>query len=126
MATTRRVAMCLFLFVVSACAQDVGDIDRTQPNRTKKSDLDGEWFIAQTVTDVPTTQWWTFVGDTSVMERIRWRIEEDVLIAMRSYARIEGSEPTVDDDFDAYRLWVTLNFAYGNLRGAIRDDLFRH
>lgn len=88
-------AAAMFLF--GACAQDVGDIDRTQPNRIKKADLEGEWFIAQTVVDVPTTNWWTFVGDTSSMERIRWKVEENALVAYRSYARIDGSDAGEDD-----------------------------
>lgn len=87
-------AAAMFLF--GACAQDVGDIDRTQPNKLKKADLEGEWFITQTVVDVPTTNWWTFVGDTSSMERIRWKVEENALIAYRSYAKIDGGEQGED------------------------------
>ncbi|MEZ4458487.1 MAG: zinc-dependent metalloprotease [bacterium] len=88
-----KIALLLAATVMfGACAQEVGDIDRTQPNRTLKSDLDGEWFVAQTVVDVPTTNYWTFIGDTSAMERIRWKIEEDYVVAFRAYAKIEGSE----------------------------------
>ena len=45
-------ASALFL---GACAQQVGDIDRTQANALSKADFEGEWYIRQTVSDVPTT-----------------------------------------------------------------------
>jgi len=94
---SRILLLIAALFMFSACAQDVGDIDRTQPNRTRKADLEGEWFVTQTVVDVPTTNWWTFIGDTSTMERIRWQVEENYLVAFRSYARIQGSEANESD-----------------------------
>ena len=40
----------------AGCAQEVGDIDRTQPNRLAKKDLEGVWYFKQTVTDAPTAQ----------------------------------------------------------------------
>ena len=92
----KRLLIALVL-LLSACAQDVTDIDRTQPNRLKKTDLDGQWFVAQTVTETPTTAWYTFVGDTSSMERIRWDIEEEFLIAYRTYPKIAGSQEVTDD-----------------------------
>ena len=53
------------LSMVGACAQDVGDIDRTQPDLVKKSDLlEGEWYVRQTVADVPATSRTWFEGFT--------------------------------------------------------------
>ena len=38
----------------SGCAQEIGDIDRTEPNRVKKSDLtSGSWWMHQKVVEVP-------------------------------------------------------------------------
>jgi hypothetical protein len=95
-------ACSMMALVTSACAEDVGDIDRTQSNRLKKSDLAGEWFVAQTIVEAPTTTVFTFTGETSVTERIRWEVREDVLVAYRSYARLAGSDPDEEREGDAY------------------------
>src|SRR5690554_458915 len=63
------VLIALLVALAIGCAQDVGDIDRTSPNRTLKSDLLGDWYFAQTVTEVPSTSVFTFIGETSSMER---------------------------------------------------------
>ena len=113
---------------LSACAQQVEDIDRTQPNRLRKSELtSSEWFMAQTVTEVPTTSLFTFVGETSAMERIRWEVREDVLIAYRSYPRLSGSDPGeavegeeyVENPVAAYPIWshFDLQRAYNTATG---------
>ena len=94
----------LFTFIIS-CAQPVEDIDRTLGNLIKKEHLNGDWFMLQTVTDVPTTSWFTFIGETSRMERVQWVIQRDLLVAYRSYARIRGGDspttnPGVDNELD--------------------------
>lgn len=82
-------------FTLSACAQDVPDLDRTQPNRLAKAELLGsDWYVAQTVTHVPTTDFFSFIGETGMLERVRWDIQEDYLIAYRAYPRIEGADPS--------------------------------
>ncbi|MCA9565971.1 MAG: hypothetical protein KC561_20885, partial [Myxococcales bacterium] len=102
---SRRIsrALALSLVVSSAsfvgCAQEVGDIDRTQPNRILKSDLDGQWYYMETVTDVPSTTMATFEGETSRTERIVWVIEENYLLAFRAYPLFPGSDE-VDGDYD--------------------------
>jgi hypothetical protein len=96
------VACIMVALMTSACAQDVADIDRTQTNRLKKSDLAGDWFVAQTITEAPPTTVFTFTGETSVTERIRWEIREDVLIAYRAYARLEGSDPDAKREGKGY------------------------
>ena len=94
----------LFTFIIS-CAQPVEDIDRTLGNLIKKEHLNGDWFMLQTVTDVPTTSWFIFIGETSRMERVQWVIQRDLLVAYRSYARIRGGDspttnPGVDNELD--------------------------
>ena len=68
----------LWLLIIIGCAEPIKDIDRTLGNLVKKSDLDGDWHMLQTVTDVPTTSWFMFIGETSRMERVRW-------VAQRNY-----------------------------------------
>ncbi|MCA9565283.1 MAG: hypothetical protein KC561_17415, partial [Myxococcales bacterium] len=80
----------------TGCAQEVGDINRVQPNALAKSDFtDSEWYIRQTVTDVSSSSYVSFVGLTGGMEKIRWEITEDYLIAYRSYESNPGAEGDV-------------------------------
>ncbi len=75
-----------------ACAQRVPDIDRTQPNKLQKSVFEGEWYYRQTVTDVPFTSGFTFTGEQSRLERIRWEISEGYLTALRTYEYVRDAE----------------------------------
>ncbi len=89
------------LLLLAACAADVGDVDRTQPNRVKKSLFEGEWYHQKTTFDVPFTAGFTFIGETSTTERVRWQVERNYLIAYRSYDLVEntqavGTLPDVD------------------------------
>ena len=89
------------LFCFLSCADPVQDINRVQPNLIAKSDLEGEWYMLQTVVNVPATSFFTFIGETSMMERIRWEVQEDLLVAYRSYERLRGStHPSTDAEFD--------------------------
>ncbi len=76
---------------LGACAQQVDDIDRTQANILQKSDfIEGEWYIRQTVSDVPATTDTFFTGYTFDTERIVWEITANSLIAYRSYEYVPG------------------------------------
>lgn len=90
------------LSMLGACAQDVGDIDRTQPDLIKKSDLlDGEWYIRQTVSDVPATSQTWFEGFTFGTDRVVWQVTASALIGYRAYELNPGAETdvaTVDND----------------------------
>lgn len=73
-------------------------IDRTQPNFIKKSDLlDGTWYIQETIVDAPKTPTgFGVIGYGGKMEKIRWEIQEDMLVAYRSYEIVPGADPRVD------------------------------
>lgn len=88
---TFAVACC----VVLAGCPGIGDIDRTQPNKLRKSALAGEWYTLQTVVDVPYTTSFTFIGEqTEKAERVTWDIQESFLIAYRSYDLVDGTDTT--------------------------------
>ena len=89
----RLFSLCLLSLIVS-CAQPAPDIDRTQGNLIAKSDLSGEWYMMQTITEVPPTSWFTFIGETGRTERIRWDIQRDLLVAYRSYPLVRGADST--------------------------------
>lgn len=88
--------------VLSAgCAQDVGDIDRTQPNRLEKSVFEGdqEWYFRQTVVD---TDFQGSLGMFNALEsatkRVRWVITEDTLYAMSTVEPAEGLTDGFQDE----------------------------
>lgn len=79
------------------CAEEVGDIDRTQANRLKKADLLGsEWYFGQTVLKNPSTSGFTMQLYGGILERVRFVIDEKYLLAYRSYEFIPGTEPRQD------------------------------
>ncbi|MEE2644651.1 MAG: hypothetical protein VYD19_06925, partial [Myxococcota bacterium] len=86
-----RSMYLLCFMLVHACADPVEDIDRTQANLLKKSELEGEWYFLQTVIDIPPTRGFTFIGETSSLERVRWEIQEDLLVAYRSYEKVRNA-----------------------------------
>lgn len=74
-----------------ACAGE-DDIDRTQANRLPKSLFQGTWYTRSTVTDVPGTSTTSFIGRTSRMEKVRWEVQEDWLLAYRAYEEVPGTD----------------------------------
>ncbi|MFT7621818.1 MAG: hypothetical protein ACI9WU_000983, partial [Myxococcota bacterium] len=88
----KQVVLSLIALCLGSCAQTVEDIDRTQPNKVHKQALDGEWFLARTVIDAPYSTDFTFIGESAELERIRWDIQEDLLVGYRVYDRVEGTD----------------------------------
>jgi len=77
---------------LTACAHDVGLIDRTQPGALDKGAFAGEWYYQRTVVDVPYTAGFTFVGEADELERVKWTVTEDQLVAYRSYDFVAGTD----------------------------------
>ncbi len=99
--------------LAAGCAQQVGDIDRTSPYALSKADFtDGEWYIRQTFVEVPPASFAGFVGLTSSMEKIRWEITEDYLIAYRSYENNPGSRGEIITNADG-----TIEYVEGEEEG---------
>lgn len=81
------------LALASGCAQDLPDIDRVQPNVTKKADLLGrEWYLRTTTVETQTTGASTFPGEMSSLVRGVFEVQERALYFYRTYEFIEGSE----------------------------------
>lgn len=83
------LAMAIF---GSGCAQDVGDIDRTQPNKLKKSTFlaDHEWYFRQTVTNTDTQGSMIFEGYQSNLKRVKFFVTENTLFACTTVMPAEG------------------------------------
>jgi hypothetical protein len=96
-----RAILALLAVGLFSCSAEVADIDRTQGNLIRKADLAGEWHLLQTVVGVPATTGFTFEGETGRLERVRWAIHENFLVAYRSYELLPGSEhPATAQPFD--------------------------
>src|SRR4051812_13047977 len=84
------LALCL----LASCAAPSETRNTVQAGAISKDDLKGVWYFRQTVVGVPFTAGFTFVGEQgeNEMEKIRWDIQEDQLIARRAYEYVKGSE----------------------------------
>ena len=73
------------------CAEEVKDVDRIQPHYIEKSLLaDGDWYYRQTVVEVAPHIAVGFQGIEGGLEKIRWQITEDHLIAYRTHEVVPG------------------------------------
>lgn len=91
------IAVSLGFF--AGCAEDVGDVDRTQPDKIQKSlfqDND-EWYYRQTVIDTDTQGSMIFEALESPLKRIRWEITEDVLFAYSTVPIADGLQDGFTD-----------------------------
>jgi hypothetical protein len=107
-ACVRAVALALagVAALASLASCGIGDIDRTQPNKIRKSTLAGEWLSMQTVIDVPYSTSFTFIGEQSEKaERLRWDIQEQFLIGYRAYDLVDGTDrPSNVPGFDTNKV----------------------
>jgi hypothetical protein len=65
-----------------------------QADALAKEDLSGTWYFRQTVVGVPFQAGFTFVGEQGdgELEKIRWDIQEEFLVARRAYETVRGTE----------------------------------
>lgn len=86
------VAAALAVMVAPGCGDPRPAINRVQVGALEKSIFAGEWYFQQTVIDTPYGAGFAFVGLQGNLERVRWEIQEDYLLARRTYEWIAGSE----------------------------------
>lgn len=88
----------LLLIMLVGCTDGRGpwapakDINRVESNYVDKSLFDGEWYHQGTIVDKTYNQAGTFIGSQGELERVRFDITENYLIAYRSYAKVQGAE----------------------------------
>ncbi|MBL8949482.1 MAG: hypothetical protein JNK82_01805, partial [Myxococcaceae bacterium] len=74
-----------------------GLVDKTQPEYTKKADLlDGQWYYKNTIVGSPNTAVRTRVAFGGQLEKIRWEIQEKLLVGYRTYEPVPGRDPRID------------------------------
>lgn len=88
----RLLFVSLTLSFALSCGDTQPAVNRVQPYALEKAIFEGTWYSMQTVTKVPHTIAYTFVGDQSRAEKITWEIQEELLIARRSYQWIQDGE----------------------------------
>ncbi len=94
---------------LAACSGDKGDVNYVQPGFVRKSDLLGKsWYYRRTVIDTPEGNqdvgYATIgSGDIYKLERVKFDIEENFLIAYRDYEYFPGSEGDAPQDPSAYQ-----------------------
>lgn len=87
---------------LAGCNDAQPTVNRVQPNVVEKKTFDGEWYFLQTVIDTPYSAGFTFVGEQGSLEKVKWEVQEEFLIARRSYEHIAGSEANgIADDSEA-------------------------
>ena len=86
-------AMFAALALTFGCAQSLDEINRVQPNYSKKSDFLGKEFYArQTVVETQFTSAYGFPGAMSSTVRGVFEVQEKLLFFYRTYEFIQGSE----------------------------------
>lgn len=101
MTNVSKVSVGLALLVAAGCSPSITSIDRTQPNAISKSQFEGIWYTRAMVIEGdpegPAVE-----GITSNMEKIRWDITENMLIAYRSYEFVPYAEGLTDEGRDFF------------------------
>jgi hypothetical protein len=97
----RRQVIPLMLSMSVLSCSSAGLIDRTQPNALDKSNFDGIWYHrAMVVESDPESGY--IEGISSNMDKIRWDITENMLIAYRSYEFVAFAEGLTEEEKDFY------------------------
>lgn len=87
-------ASLLAVALVAACASEVPPRTTIQHDAIAKTDLEGEFYFRQTVVGVPYTTGFTFIGEQgeNQLDRIKWDVQEKLLVARRATEYVRGSE----------------------------------
>jgi hypothetical protein len=102
----KTIASLTTVIALTSCAEQRPPIDRTQPNAIHKSFFDGEFYTQGTLIRVGygASQDGLFTSTyAQPVSRIRWVIQEDLLVGRLAYERIDGTSDH-DQVVVAYRI----------------------
>ncbi len=97
LSTTLPLLALLVAGLFTGCAEPVDDINTVQPHYVSKALFEGEWYYKQTITDVSPQVDVGFVGLEGALEKVRWEIREDQLIAYRTHEAIPNLDQNDND-----------------------------
>lgn len=81
--------------LASGCGSRASDINTVQPGYQKKAifQQDSEWYYRRTIAKSETTNEYIIEGHGDIqLDRVRWRVEENLLIAYKPYENIPGAQ----------------------------------
>ena len=96
-------SLSLVLMTLFSCAEPVKDINRVQPHYMKKSMLDGQWYLRQTIVDRPPQFAYLFTGIEGALEKVEWEVRERQLIARRVYEVAPGLDDRANQPGGEYK-----------------------
>lgn len=88
-------ASCTMTAGLSACGPRAEDINRVQPGYVRKAifQTEHDWYYRRTIAKSETTNAIAVEGHGDIfLDRIRWEIQEDLLIAYKPYEAIPGAQ----------------------------------
>ncbi|HSA32681.1 MAG TPA: hypothetical protein P5077_03035 [bacterium] len=85
----KNLAVLFAMLVVAACTTERSAVDKTEELALDKKLFDGEFFYRQTVTDLPYTADFAFIGESNDGKIIRWKITKNWLIAYNVHDKID-------------------------------------
>ncbi|MCB9538027.1 MAG: zinc-dependent metalloprotease [Myxococcales bacterium] len=98
LSTTLALLAAATVGLLAGCAEPVDDINTVQPHYVSKALFEGEWYYKQTITDVSPEVSVGFVGLEGSLEKIRWEIREDQLLAYRVHEAVPGLDQNDNAD----------------------------
>lgn len=87
-------AILVPMALMTGCFESAADINRVADNYLSRDYFDGEWYQRAVVVDKLYNQANSFVGWECDLDRVRFEVTEDQLLAYRSYDKAPGSEAT--------------------------------
>ncbi len=90
-----------FLAATTACEENEVTISRVQPNAIDKNIFEGVWYTRVTTIDTDPESL-AFEGLTTDMEKIRWDITDELLVAYRTYEFVPYAEGLTDEGRDFF------------------------
>lgn len=105
------LALLISVAVFSGCAQEVGDINRVQPNLVEKEQFltDDEWYMQDTIVETDMQGSLIFEALQGDLKRVRWTVTERVLYAHSTVELADGLTDGFIEE-DTRRLGVVAAF----------------
>lgn len=82
-------AALIAAMMIMACTSERSAVDKTEELTLDKKLFEGEFFYRQTITDIPYTADFSFIGEASDGKIIKWKITKNWLIAYSIHDKLE-------------------------------------